>query len=227
MSASTGRKPRLAVLVSGRGSNLQAVIEAIAGGQLDAQVVGVFSDRPDAAALDRVPAALRWSARARDFPDRAAFDAALAQAVDAVAPDWVFCAGYMRILGDAFVQRFDGRLLNVHPSLLPRYKGLHTHARALEAGDAEHGASVHFVVPELDAGAVVSQARIPVQPGDTPEHLAARLLPREHRLVLATLALATAGRLAEHGGQVRLDGQTLFSPLQLDSNGILHPGSQG
>jgi phosphoribosylglycinamide formyltransferase-1 len=227
VSASTGRKPRLAVLVSGRGSNLQAVLDAIAGGALDAEVTGVFSDRPGAAALERVPDALRWSAEARRFPDRDAFDAALGDAVEASAPDWVLCAGYMRILGDAFVQRFDGRLLNVHPSLLPRYKGLHTHARALEAGDVEHGASVHFVVPELDAGAVVAQARIPVQPGDTPERLAARLLPHEHRLVLATLALATAGRLAEHCGQVRLDGQTLFSPLQLDSNGILHPGSQG
>jgi phosphoribosylglycinamide formyltransferase-1 len=226
VGASTGRKPRLAVLVSGRGSNLQAVLDAIACGGLDAEVVGVFSDRPDAAALERVPAALRWSARSRDFTDREAFDAALAQAVDAVAPDWVFCAGYMRILGHAFVQRFDGRLLNVHPSLLPCHKGLRTHARALEAGDAEHGASVHFVVPELDAGAVVAQVRIQMLPADTAESLAARLLPLEHRLVVATLALATAGRLAEHGGQVQLNGQTLFTPLQLDSTGNLRPGSQ-
>ena len=225
MTPATGRKPRLAVLVSGRGSNLQAVLDAIADGRLEAEIIGVFSDRPGAAALERVPPERRWSADARGFPDRTAFDAALAEAVDAMAPDWVFCAGYMRILGDAFVQRFDGRLLNVHPSLLPRYKGLHTHARALEAGDAEHGASVHFVVPELDAGAVVAQARIPVQPGHTPESLAARLLPHEHRLVVACLALATAGRLAERGGQVRLDGQTLFRPLELDSAGNLHPGS--
>ncbi|MBO9716642.1 MAG: phosphoribosylglycinamide formyltransferase [Pseudoxanthomonas sp.] len=225
MSPSTGRKPRLAVLVSGRGSNLQAVLDAIADDRLDAEIVGVFSDRPGAAALERVPLALRWSAEARAFADRAVFDAVLADAVDAVAPDWVFCAGYMRILGHAFVQRFDGRLLNVHPSLLPRYKGLHTHARALEAGDREHGASVHFVVPELDAGTVVAQARIPVLPGDSAEDLAMRLLPEEHRLVVAVLALASAGRLAEHGGQVQLDGQTLFKPLELDSDGILHPGS--
>ncbi|AKC87621.1 phosphoribosylglycinamide formyltransferase [Pseudoxanthomonas suwonensis] len=222
----TGRKPRLAVLVSGRGSNLQALLDAIAAGALDAEIVGVFSDRPAAAALERVAPELRWSAEARTFPDRAAFDAALADAVDAAEPDWVFCAGYMRILGDAFVRRFDGRLLNVHPSLLPRYKGLHTHARALQAGDDEHGASVHFVVPELDSGAVAAQVRIPVLAGDTPESLAARLLPLEHRLVVAVMALATAGRLAERGGQVRLDGQTLFSPLQLDSSGILHPGSR-
>ncbi len=218
---------RIAVLVSGRGSNLQALLDAIADGRLDAEVVGVFSDRPGAPALAKVPEPLRWSANARAFPDRAAFDAALGDAVAAVRPDWIFCAGYMRILGDAFVRRFEGRLLNVHPSLLPLYKGLHTHARALEAGDAEHGASVHFVVPELDAGAVVAQVRIPVEAGDTPETLAARLLPHEHRLVVAVMALAASGRLAEQDGQVRVDGQTLFRPLQLDSAGILHPESRG
>ncbi|KAF1691173.1 phosphoribosylglycinamide formyltransferase [Pseudoxanthomonas koreensis] len=217
---------RIAVLVSGRGSNLQALLDAIADGRLHARIVGVFSDRPEAAALDRVAPGLRWSRDARGYPDRASFDAELADAVAAAAPDWVFCAGYMRILGDAFVRRFDGRLLNVHPSLLPRHKGLHTHARALQAGDAEHGASVHFVVPELDAGAVVAQVRIPVLAGDTPEALAARLLPEEHRLVAAALALAVAGRLAERDGQVRLDGQPLFGPLQLDSAGILRPGSR-
>ncbi len=226
MASSSGRKPRLAVLVSGRGSNLQAVLDAIADGRLHAEIAGVFSDRP-AAALLKVAPALRWSRAARGYPDRAGFDAELADAVAAADPDWVLCAGYMRILGDAFVRRFDGRLLNVHPSLLPRYKGLHTHARALEGGDAEHGASVHFVVPELDAGAVVAQVRIPVRPGDTPESLAARLLPQEHRLVVAALALAAAGRLAERDGQVRLDGQPLFGPLQLDSGGILCPGSRG
>ena len=218
---------RIAVLVSGRGSNLQALLDAIADGRLGAEVVGVLSDRPGAPALAKVPEPLRWSANAHAFPDRAAFDAALGDAVAALRPDWIFCAGYMRILGDAFVRRFEGRLLNVHPSLLPLYKGLHTHARALEAGDAEHGASVHFVVPELDAGAVVAQVRIPVEAGDTPETLAARLLPHEHRLVVAVMALAASGRLAEQDGQVRVDGQTLFRPLQLDSAGILHPESRG
>lgn len=226
MASPCGRRPRLAVLVSGRGSNLQAVLDAIAAQQLDAEVVGVFSDRPDAAALDKVAPALRWSRKARTYPDRAAFDADLADAVDARAPDWIFCAGYMRILGPAFVRRFEGRVLNVHPSLLPMYKGLHTHARVLEAGDAGHGASVHFVVPELDAGAVVAQARIPVLAGDTPELLGARLLPHEHRLVVAVLELAVAGRLAERDAQVWLDGQCLFSPLQLDSAGKLHPESR-
>lgn len=217
---------RIAVLVSGRGSNLQAVLDAIADGRLDAEVVGVFSDRPDAPALEKVAPGLRWSRKARTYPDRAAFDADLADAVAAAGPDWIFCAGYMRILGDAFVRRFEGRLLNVHPSLLPLYKGLHTHARALEAGDAEHGASVHFVVPELDAGAVVAQVRIPVLAGDTPDTLAARLLPHEHRLVAAVLALAVSGRLAEREGQVWMDGQCLFKPLQLDSAGNLEPESR-
>lgn len=226
MASPRGRQRRLAVLVSGRGSNLQAVLDAIAQQRLDAQVVGVFSDRPDAAALDKVAPELRWSRKARSYPDRAAFDADLGDAVAACEPDWILCAGYMRILGDGFLRRFEGRVLNVHPSLLPLYKGLHTHARALEAGDAEHGASVHFVVPELDAGAVVAQVRIPVAAGDTPDTLAARLLPHEHRLVTRVLDLAVAGRLAERDARVWVDGQCLFSPLQLDSAGNLQPQSR-
>ncbi|MGN6223305.1 phosphoribosylglycinamide formyltransferase [Pseudoxanthomonas sp.] len=214
-------KNRIAILVSGRGSNLQALLDAIADGRLDAEIVGVFSDRPKAAALDRVPAPLRWSTDTRRFADRAGFDAALADAVDAVRPDWVICAGYMRILGEAFTARFRGRLLNIHPSLLPKYRGLHTHARALEAGDREHGASVHWVVPELDAGAVIAQAPIPVRPGDTPEDLAARLLPREHALLVAVAALVVAGRLTEQGDEAYLDGQPLLKPLCLDSAGQL------
>lgn len=214
-------KNRIAILVSGRGSNLQALLDAIDAGRLDARIVGVFSDRLRAAALERVPEPLRWSADARRFPDRAGFDATLADAVEAVRPDWVICAGYMRILGEAFISRFRGRLLNIHPSLLPKYRGLHTHARALEAGDREHGASVHWVVPELDAGAVIAQAVIPVLPGDKPEDLAARLLPREHALLAAVAALAVSGRLTEQGDEVWLDGQPLLKPLSLDSAGQL------
>jgi phosphoribosylglycinamide formyltransferase-1 len=208
---------RIAVLASGRGSNLQAILQAIGAGTLDAEVVGVFSDKPAAPALRQVPASRRWSARPGAFPDRAAYEAALSDAVAAVHPDWVVCAGYMRILGDAFIARFRGRLLNIHPSLLPRYRGLHTHARAIEAGDAEHGASVHFVIPELDAGAVVAQVRVPVLPDDTPEALAARLLPREHALLVAVLRLASEGQLAEQGDITRCHGQPLLNPLSLDS----------
>lgn len=214
---------RIAVLVSGRGSNLQALLDAMGTGALSADLVGVFSDRPDAPALQRVPEALRWSADARSFPDRPAFDRTLAEAVAARRPDWVICAGYMRILGDDFIARFRGRLLNIHPSLLPKYRGLRTHARALAAGDAEHGASVHFVVPELDAGSVVAQVVIPVLPGDTPESLAARLLPREHALLTACAALAASGRLTEHDSHPACDGQPLLKPLTLDSSGNLSP----
>lgn len=212
---------RLAVLASGRGSNLQAILDAIGDGRLRAEVVGVFSDRPEAAALDKLPAALRWSARPKDFRDREAFDAALGDALAASRPDWIVCAGYMRILGAALVRRFTGRMVNIHPSLLPRHRGLHTHARALEAGDAEHGASVHFVVPELDAGAVIAQAVVPVLPGDSADALAARVLEREHPLLIASLALLADGRLHEREGTPNLDGQDVFTPLRLDSAGSL------
>ena len=213
----TNHLPRLAVLASGRGSNLQAILDAVANGTLDAEVAGVFSDKPGCEALRRVPDASRWSRDASAYPDRADFDADLADAVAASHPDWIVCAGYMRILGEAFVQRFRGRVLNIHPALLPRHKGLHTHQRALDAGDAEHGASVHFVNAELDAGAVIAQARVPVHPGDDADLLAARVLAVEHPLMLAVLRLATAGRLAERNGQATLDGQALFTPLSLES----------
>ena len=206
---------RIAVLAAGRGSNLQAILDAIARGALDAQVVGVFSDKPGAAALQRVPEPQRWSREARKYMDRALFDAEMADALAASRPDWIVCAGYMRILGEAFVQRFRGRLLNIHPSLLPKYRGLHTHARALAAGDAEHGASVHFVIPELDAGTPIAQAPVPVLAGDTAETLAARVLKVEHPLLVATLRLAADGCISEGEGQAWLDGQPLFTPRRL------------
>ena len=209
-------KIRIAALASGRGSNLQAVIDAITAGTLDAEIIGVFSDKPDAAALQRVPEQLRWSRKPKAYASREAFDAALADAVAASEPDWVVCVGYMRILDEAFVERFRGRLLNIHPSLLPKHKGLHTHARALEEGDAEHGASVHFVSPELDAGSVIAQAAVRVLGGDTPDSLAARVLGVEHPLLVAVLQMAAAGRIAEQAGQAWLDGQPLFTPLRLE-----------
>lgn len=208
---------RLAILASGRGSNLQAILDAIADSTLDASVVGVFSDKPEAPALQRVPEALRWARTPKACGGRDAFDATLAEAIAAVRPDWIVCVGYMRILGAAFVQRFAGRLLNIHPSLLPRHKGLHTHQRALEAGDAEHGASVHFVTAELDGGPVIAQARVPVRPGDDAETLAARVLALEHPLLLQVLRLAAAGRLAERDGRVFVDAQPVFTPLPLES----------
>ena len=216
-------QPRLAVLASGRGTNLQAILDAIRSGTLAGEVVGVFSDRPDAPALRRVEPHLRWSDTATRHATRDAFDAALGDALDAVRPDWIVCAGYLRILGDAFVERFRGRLLNIHPSLLPRHRGLRTHARALAAGDTEHGASVHFVVPELDAGAVVAQAVVGVPRNATPESLADAVLAVEHPLLVAVLRLAVAGRLAEHNGDAHVDGHPLFMPLRLDSADSLGP----
>ncbi len=216
---------RIAILASGRGSNLQAVLDAIAANTLDARIVGVFSDRPGASALQRVPEIQRWSRDANAYPSREAFDADLADAIAATKPDWVLCAGYMRILGEAFIERFRGRLLNIHPSLLPKYRGLRTHARALQDGVREHGASVHFVTPELDAGAVIAQAMVPVAAGDTVDSLSSRVLAREHVLLLAVLRLAVTGRIAEREASVVFDGHPLFTPLQLDSTGQLHPSA--
>ena len=209
--------PRIAVLASGRGSNLQAILDAIANGGLDAEVVGVFSDKPGCEALLRVDEARRWSRDAGSYAERAEFDADLADAVAAAKPDWIVCAGYMRILGEGFVARFAGRTLNIHPSLLPKHRGLRTHARALKAGDAEHGASVHFVVPELDAGAVIAQAVVPVLERDDADSLAERVLAREHPLLLATLRLAVAGRIEQRDGRAWRDGHALFKPLRLTS----------
>jgi phosphoribosylglycinamide formyltransferase-1 len=220
MNAVAAPRPRIAVLASGLGSNLQALLDAIADGTLKGELVGVCSDKPGAQALQRVPETLRWSADARAFPFREAFDAALGDAVDAMRPDWIVCAGYMRILGADFVRRFKGRLLNIHPSLLPRHKGLHTHRRALEAGDTEHGASVHFVIPALDAGAVVAQASLRIEPGDTPETLARRLQPLEHRLLVHVMQLCAAGRVSEHDDTVWVDGHPRFTPLRLDSRAL-------
>jgi len=210
----------LAVLASGRGSNLQAIIDAIAAGALAAQVVGVFSDRKDALALQRARNAgiAAHALDPRAFATRLAFDAAMFGHVDALAPDLIVCAGYMRLIGEGEVQARRGRLLNIHPSLLPAFKGLRTHAQALAAGAMEHGASVHFVTPDLDGGPVIAQARVPVRPGDDAEALARRVLAFEHPLLVQVLALFCAGRVALHGDAVLVDGQPLSTPLQLGAN---------
>ena len=209
---------RIAVLASGTGSNLQAVIDAIAAERVPARLVGVFSDRPKAPALDRardagIPA---LAVRPRDFATRLAFDEHLFSQVDAVHPDLIVCAGYMRLVSEFAVTARLGRIVNIHPSLLPAFKGLHTHQQALDAGVEEHGASVHFVSPELDGGPVIAQARVPVLPGDDAAGLAGRVLAREHPLLVATLRLLAQRRLSTGSDmQVRLDGQPLDQPLQL------------
>jgi phosphoribosylglycinamide formyltransferase-1 len=185
--------PGLVLLISGRGSNALAIIDAATTGRIDAPVHAVIADR-SAAGLDA--AAERGIDTAtvprRAFGDRAAFERALAETVDGFEPGLIALAGFMRVLSAGFVQRYAGRMVNIHPSLLPRYRGLDTHARALAAGDREHGASVHWVTPELDAGPVIAQARVAVEPGDTAERLAARVLAQEHRLYPAALALLLA-----------------------------------
>ena len=208
---------RIAVLLSGRGSNMLAIDDACRAGRLDADVVWVCSDRADAAGL-AAAASRGLPATAlplTQFPDRAAQEAALQAALIAAAPDCIALAGYMRILSAAFVGQFVGRMLNIHPSLLPKYKGLHTHRRALEAGDAWHGASVHFVTPELDGGPVILQARVPVRPGDDEKRLSARVQTCEHMIYPRVLQWIAAGRLVYRNGPM-LDGIALDTPILED-----------
>lgn len=208
---------RVVVLVSGRGSNLKAIAAQADAGALPVRIEAVVSDRADAGALDwardrGIPAVVLSP---RDFADREAYGRALGDLVEGYAPQLVVLAGFMRILSDEFVLRFAGRMLNIHPSLLPRYPGLHTHRRALEAGDPEHGASVHFVTPELDGGPVVLQARVPVLPGDDEDTLAARVLREEHIIYPRCVGWFAAGRLALRDGAVWLDGRPLDAPVML------------
>lgn len=208
---------RLAVLASGRGSNLRAILDAIDAGTLEARVAGVFSDRASAGALG-IARDAGVQARAFDpkaHPHRLAFDEAVFSAVDAVQPDLIVMAGYMRLVSDLAVTPRIGRMLNIHPSLLPAFKGLHTHRQALDAGATVHGASVHIVTPALDDGPVVTQARVEVIAGDTHETLAARVLVREHPLLVDTLRLFAARRVAWRDQALHFDGLPMQAPLQL------------
>ena len=219
----SGRPLRIAVLASGRGSNLQALIDARDAARLPIELAGVFSDRADAPALERARSAgiPALSLAPAEFASRREFDAAFFARVDAVQPGLIVCAGYMRLISAAAVRRRPGRMINIHPSLLPRHPGLDTHARAIAAGDTEHGASVHFVTPALDAGPVLAQVRVPVHGDDTPALLAQRVLAREHALLIESIALITSGRVACVDGGVHVDGIELARPLQLDGAGRL------
>lgn len=207
----------IAVLASGRGSNLQALLDAIAADRLHARICGVFSDRPEAPAMQRArDAGLHAGAlRPRDFDTRLAFDAALFERIGAVQPGLIVCAGYMRLLGQPVVKAHLGRMINIHPSLLPAFKGLRTHEQALAAGAPVHGASVHFVTPELDGGPVIAQARVPVHADDDAAALAARVIAREHPLLVETLRLFATGRVRLQDERVHLDGAPLPAPLIL------------
>ncbi len=205
--ASAG-KTRVAILISGRGSNMVSLIAAAKDPAYPAEIVLVLSNRPEAAGLAHA-VANRIPTRAIDhraFPDRAGFDAALDAALRAAEVDLVCLAGFMRILTPGFVGGWAGRMLNIHPSLLPSFRGVRTHAQALAAGVRLHGCTVHYVVPDLDAGPIVAQAAIPVRQDDDPGSLAARVLVQEHRLYPAALALVAGGRVRLAADRVVIDG---------------------
>jgi phosphoribosylglycinamide formyltransferase 1 len=201
-------RARVVVLASGGGTNLQALIEAARMDDSAFEIVRVICNRPGASALGRAAAAGIDPVLIdhKGYSGREAFDAALAEAIEAAAADLVACAGFMRILTESFTRRFEGRLLNIHPSLLPLFKGLDTHARAIDAGVAFHGCTVHWVSAGVDEGAIIGQACLAVRPGDTPETLAARVLEREHALFPACLTLAATGRAVLKDGRNWLDG---------------------
>jgi phosphoribosylglycinamide formyltransferase-1 len=211
---------RLVVLISGSGSNLQAIIDGCADGSIDAEVAAVISNRPDVRGLQRAAKA-NIPAEVVDhtgYDSRAAFERALIGRIDSHRPDLVILAGFMRILTPEFVRHYAGRMLNIHPSLLPRFQGLHTHRRVLEAGDTEHGASVHFVTEELDGGPVVLQAVVPVLAGDDADRLAARVLAQEHRIYPAVIQWIAAGRVRLDAQQgVLFDGTPLPRPIRWTS----------
>lgn len=206
--------PRLVVLISGNGSNLQVLIDAISAGRLPVRLVAVISNRPQAHGLQRaadsgIPT---QTVDHTGFENRENFDAALQECIDSYRPDLLVLAGFMRILTPAFVNHYTGRLLNIHPSLLPKYKGVNTHARALADGVKEHGVSVHFVTPELDGGPVIMQAKIPVLPSDTPETLARRVQAQEHIIYPRVVKWFAEGRIQLRDNQVWLDGNLMKTP---------------
>ena len=204
---------RIVVLISGRGTNLQAIIDAIAGGALPVDLRAVICNEPGAPGIERAREAGYEVAivHHRDFSARERFDAALADAIDPFDPELVVLAGFMRILTPGFVRRYAGRLINIHPSLLPELPGLDTHTRAIAAGAEVHGATVHFVTGELDGGPIIAQARVPVLAQDDPDTLAARVLEREHVILPRTLLWFAQRRIKVDGDRVLLDGVPALS----------------
>jgi phosphoribosylglycinamide formyltransferase 1 len=215
MSAGSRAPLQLAILISGRGSNMAAIARACRAGEINARVRIVISDRPGVGGLTTArdlgveTLVIPWQGAA----GREAFENDLAKAIDAAGAELIVLAGFMRVLSARFVERYAGRILNIHPSLLPKYTGLHTHRRVLEAKDSHHGASVHFVTAELDGGPVVLQSRVPVKPGDAEEDLLARVQATEYIIYPRVIGMMADGRLTWDKDRARLDGKILDAPL--------------
>jgi len=209
------------VLISGSGSNLQAIIDAVSQQALPVKLCAVISNRAHAYGLKRAELAgiPCHVVSHKEFPDRESFDQALRQLIDSYQPKLLVLAGFMRILSEPFVRHYEGRMMNIHPSLLPKYRGLNTHQRALQAGEIQHGATVHFVTHELDGGPAIIQAAVPVLANDTPESLAARVLKQEHKIFPLALRWFAEGRLNLTDNYAILDGQILRGPYQYCDNG--------
>ena len=214
MSASSEQACPVVVLVSGNGSNLQAIIDSRFNAEPAIDIRAVISNKPEAQGLERAAGAgiPGFVVNHRDYADRASFDAALVEQIDVHSPRLIILAGFMRILTEQFVTHYAGRLVNIHPSLLPRYPGLHTHAEAIKHGDREAGATVHFVTQEVDGGPIIIQARVPVLSDDTPDTLAARVLKQEHLIYPRAIRWFAENRLTIEDDHVLLDGGR--SPLQ-------------
>ena len=218
-------KASLVVLISGSGSNLQAIIDAIKTKQIDAEIKAVISNTEIAFGLQR-PARENITTHVVDhtaFATRKLFDAALSEIIDPLQPDLVILAGFMRILSDSFIEHYHHRLINIHPSLLPRYKGLNTHQRAIENKDTSHGASVHYVDIELDSGPTVIQASVPVLATDTEESLAARVLEQEHKIYPLAIKMITEGRLRYDDDTLLFDEKRLSRPMLWENDELIIP----
>jgi phosphoribosylglycinamide formyltransferase-1 len=205
------KRPQLVVLISGSGSNLQAFIDASEQGHLNADIVGVISNKAGVKGLERAAKAniANEVIDHRDFPDRDSFDSELANRIESYQPDLVILAGFMRILTPGFVDRFSGRIMNIHPSLLPNYPGLHTHQRAIDAGDTKAGATVHFVTSELDGGPAIIQAEVPILADDDADTLASRVLIQEHIIYPLAAQWFCEGKLRLQNNTPQLDGEPL------------------
>ena len=215
----TKKRVPLVVLVSGSGSNLQAIIDATSNPDYPAEIVAVISNIEGVKGLERaeeagIPTAVLDH---KNFPDRESYDFALRELIDSYHPEIIVLAGFMRILTDEFVNTYLGKMLNIHPSLLPKYKGLNTHQKAIDAGDERHGATVHFVTPDLDSGPLIIQAEVPVLANDTSESLAARVLEKEHQIYPQAIEWLASGRISmTDDGSVLMDNQKLQKPYRLN-----------